>query len=108
MPFMTDGPKHISVCICTFKRPVLLKRLLDELPRQKTDSSFTYSVIVADNDRQQSAKQVVQAFDATAPIRAVYCVEPEQNIARARNKTLEHATGDYIAFIDDDEFPTPD
>jgi glycosyltransferase involved in cell wall biosynthesis len=103
---MTDRPNHISVCICTFKRPVLLKRLLDELAQQETNGSFSYSIVVADNDRNQSARQVVEGFDASAPIRAVYGVEPEQNIARARNKTLEHATGDYIAFIDDDEFPT--
>jgi glycosyltransferase involved in cell wall biosynthesis len=62
-------------------------------------------VVVADNDEKQSARQMVQDFDMRAPIRAVYCVEPEQNIARARNKALEHATGDYVAFIDDDEFP---
>lgn len=103
---MTERPKHISVCICTFKRPQLLKRLLDELARQETDGSFTYSAVIADNDRDQSARPVVESFGGSAPIRAVYCVEPEQNIARARNKTLEHATGDYIAFIDDDEFPT--
>jgi succinoglycan biosynthesis protein ExoM len=35
----------------------------------------------------------------------VYCVEPQQNIALARNKALEHARGDLIAFIDDDEIP---
>jgi glycosyltransferase involved in cell wall biosynthesis len=103
---MTDCAKHISVCICTFKRPALLKRLLDELARQETGGGFSYSAVIADNDRNQSARQVVEAFDAVAPIRAVYCVEPEQNISRARNKTLQHATGDYIAFIDDDEFPT--
>lgn len=102
---MSDRPKHISVCVCTFKRPALLKRLLDELLRQETGGLFTYSVVVADNDREQSARRVVMEFDGLAPIRAVYCVEPEQNIARARNKTLENATGDYIAFIDDDEFP---
>ncbi|HSR13371.1 MAG TPA: glycosyltransferase, partial [Thermodesulfobacteriota bacterium] len=35
----------------------------------------------------------------------VYCVEPEQNIALARNLAVENAAGDYIAFIDDDEIP---
>ena len=103
---MTDRSKHVTVCVCTFKRPVLLQRLLEELARQETDGSFTYSVVVADNDHAQSAKHVVETFDAASPIRAVYCIEPEQNIARARNKTLEHAQGDYIAFIDDDEFPS--
>jgi succinoglycan biosynthesis protein ExoM len=102
---MTHRPQHITVCVCTFNRAALLKRLLDELVRQETDGSFTYSVVVADNDEKESARQIVMEFNARAPIRAVYCSEPEQNIARARNKALEHATGDYVAFIDDDEFP---
>src|SRR5262249_13059456 len=34
-----------------------------------------------------------------------YCVEPQQNIALARNKAFENADGDFVAFIDDDEFP---
>jgi glycosyltransferase involved in cell wall biosynthesis len=101
----TNQPKHICVCVCTFNRVALLKRLLNELPRQETNEMFTYSLVVADNDRGQSAQQLVLEFDARAPIRAVYCVEPDQNIARARNKALAHATGDYVAFIDDDEFP---
>ncbi len=105
---MTDRPRHITVCICTFKRPALLKRLLDELAGQETGGLFTYSIVVADNDREESARAVVEACATSSPIRAVYCVEPEQNIARARNKTLENATGDYIAFIDDDEFPSRD
>jgi glycosyltransferase involved in cell wall biosynthesis len=32
-------------------------------------------------------------------------MEPRQNIALARNKVVENADGDYLAFIDDDEFP---
>jgi glycosyltransferase involved in cell wall biosynthesis len=34
-------------------------------------------------------------------------VEPEQNIALARNKAIENAKGDFIALIDDDELPAP-
>ena len=100
--------KHISVCICTFKRPHLLKRLLDELERQITEGLFSYSVVVADNDHRQSAKQVVSEFAATSSISIIYCVESEQNIALARNKALENAEGDFIAFIDDDEIPVVD
>ena len=105
---MADRIPHVAVCICTFKRPASLNRLLEELARQETGGAFTFSIVVADNDREQSGRPVVKAFGASAPISTVYCVEPEQNIARARNKALENATGDYIAFIDDDEFPTPE
>jgi glycosyltransferase involved in cell wall biosynthesis len=37
-----------------------------------------------------------------------YTVEREQGIARARNNAVRHATGNYIAFIDDDEFAPTD
>ena len=105
---MTTEAKHITVCICTFKRPNLLKRLLDELERQITEGLFNYSVVVADNDHRQSAKEVVSGFAATSSIPIIYCVEPEQNIALARNRALENAKGDFIAFIDDDEIPRRD
>ena len=34
-----------------------------------------------------------------------YRVEPQQNIALARNAAITHATGDFIAFFDDDQLP---
>jgi succinoglycan biosynthesis protein ExoM len=98
---------HITVCICTYRRPRLLARLLEALADQDTGSQFTYSVVVADNDERQSAQAIVRQYTAASCLPITYCVEPRQNIPRARNKALEHAVGDYVAFIDDDEFPTP-
>lgn len=97
---------HVSVCICTYKRPQLLRRLLDALRHQDTNGALTYSLVVADNDAEASAREVVSDFAAGAPIPVTYCVEPRQNIALARNRAVDNATGDFIAFIDDDEFPT--
>src|SRR5258708_4600442 len=102
---MINDTNHISVCVCTYKRPHLLKRLLETLSDQDTDTLFTYSVVVADNDQLQSAKAVVSDFAASSSVSIKYCVEPQQSIALARNKAVENARGDYIAFIDDDEFP---
>jgi len=103
---MTDEMKQISVCVCTYKRPKFLKRLLEELDGQDTSGLFSYSIIITDNDEFQSAKIVVSDFAAASMISIRYCVEPRQNIALARNKAIEMADGDFIAFIDDDEFPT--
>jgi succinoglycan biosynthesis protein ExoM len=86
----------------------MLNRLLVEIARQQTDGRFTYSIVVVDNDEQQSARPVVAEFTAKYPVETVYCFEPRKNIALARNTVLEHARGDYIAFIDDDEFPVPE
>jgi len=98
---------HISICICTYKRPQLLQRLLTELSGQDINGQFTYSIIVADNDSEQSSKTVVSEFAERSSIPTKYCVEPTQNIALVRNKALANAQGecDFIAFIDDDEYP---
>ncbi len=97
---------HISVCICTYKRPQYLKRLLSELSGQDTEDLFTYSIIIADNDHSRSAEPVVMDFAATSLIPVKYCVEPRQNIPLARNMAVMNANGDFVAFIDDDEFPS--
>lgn len=104
----TLEPPHISVCICAYKRPDLLRRLLNALAAQQTDERFTYSVVVADNDRSESARAIVSGFATGAAVAVSYCVEPRQNIALARNKVVEHASGDFVALIDDDEEPSAD
>src|SRR5216683_5139686 len=103
---MTSHANHICVCVCTYKRPQFLDHLLQELGTQKTDGLFTYSIVVVDNDHLRSAEPVVSSFSTASNIPIKYCVEPRQNIALARNKAIENADGDFVAFIDDDEFPT--
>lgn len=97
---------HISVCICTYKRFDLLKRALEGICRQKTEGIFSYSIVVSDNDEKQSAYECVKEIQSYSPIAVKYCVEPEQNIAKNRNKAVENSVGEYLAFIDDDECPT--
>ena len=100
--------QHITVCICTLKRPQLLGRTLAKLENQRNEGLFTYSIVVADNDSLGSSKQLVSDFSRGSRLPVVYCIEPRQNIALARNKALHHAAGDLVAFIDDDEFPADD
>lgn len=97
--------KHITVCICTFKRPQLLQRLLEKVAKQQGRDRFDVSIVVVDNDSNQSAKQTVTEFAQTFPIQTTYDTEPVASFARARNRVVANATGDFIAFIDDDEFP---
>jgi glycosyltransferase involved in cell wall biosynthesis len=98
---------HITVCICTFKRPDMLRRLLLKLEEQQTAGAFTFSVAVVDNDATGSARATVEECAAATGREIRYAIEPEQNIARARNRVFGLARGEYLACIDDDEFPTP-
>jgi succinoglycan biosynthesis protein ExoM len=96
---------HISVCICTFKRPELLRRLLLKLEVQETEGLFDFSIVIVDNDRAESARQTVEAYAQKSKASITYHIEPEQNISRARNKAVENARGNFIGFLDDDEYP---
>lgn len=101
---MSGSLPHIAVCVCTYKRPELLSRSLETVCAQRTDGLFTYSIVVADNDKDESARAAVAQVASRFPVAVKYCVEAQQNIARARNRAVENATGDFVAFIDDDEF----
>jgi succinoglycan biosynthesis protein ExoM len=84
----------------------MLARLLSALEEQETEGLFDYSIIIVDNDAAESARQTVESWSRQSKNSIRYCVEPEQSIALARNRAVENARGDFIAFIDDDEFPT--
>jgi succinoglycan biosynthesis protein ExoM len=90
----------------TFRRPDMLGRCLNALQAINHDG-FSYSIVVVDNDMKQSGREVVMAAARQSPIEIAYHNEPEQNISLARNKAVANSRGDYIAFIDDDEFPEP-
>jgi succinoglycan biosynthesis protein ExoM len=86
----------------------LLRQLLPKLAKQETEGLFDYSIVIVDNDKFESARQTVESYARQSKIAISYNVEPVQNIALARNKAIENAKGDFIAFIDDDEFPQRD
>jgi glycosyltransferase involved in cell wall biosynthesis len=99
---------HITVCICTYKRPQLLTRLLHAASRQRTDGLLEFSILVVDNDCAESAKATVRSVAETCGVDVAYHCEPQQSISLARNAAIERSRGDFVAFIDDDEFPRED
>lgn len=98
---------EIAICIITYRRPAMLEGLLAAIERLETGNLFRVSVAVVDNDREQSAREVVARAAARSSLRIRYDVEPEQNLSLARNRSVRNASGEYVAFIDDDEVPPP-
>ena len=99
---------HITICVCTYKRPTLLLRLLELATRQTTEGLLDYSIVVVDNDDAESAKGIVSHVRERSSIDIAYYCEPEQNISLARNKAIAKSSGKLLALIDDDEFPRED
>lgn len=92
---------RIDVCVCTFRRPELVATL-ESIARQSLSGDVTIRVIVSDNDDAPSAREIVaDAQRFGLPIQ--YLHSPARNISIARNACLDAISGDYFAFIDDDE-----
>lgn len=98
---------HISVCICTYHRDAMLSRLLKLLAAQETLNLFRISVVVVDNDAAGPSRDIVLDLAKELGLDLIYEVEPIRMIAAARNHALRLARGNFIAMIDDDEFPPP-
>lgn len=85
----------------------MLDKLLESLMNLEGSNQFDISILIVDNDGNQSAFQIVEVYKAKSKFPIKYFVEPNQNIALARNMAVEKADGDYIAFVDDDETVSP-
>lgn len=98
---------HVAICIGTFKRAELLRKLLvgvSQLAFRKMPVP-EISVIVVDNDTFQSGREICEA--TPLPWSKKYVVEPQRGIAKVRNRAVfEAGKVDFIAFLDDDEVPT--
>jgi succinoglycan biosynthesis protein ExoM len=99
------GQRTCSVCVATYRRPELLEKLLASLSDQDVPEDVSLEIIVVDNDPGGGAKAVCDRFAGRWPLR--YFIQPVKNISLTRNVAVEHATGTFLLFIDDDEIAHP-
>jgi succinoglycan biosynthesis protein ExoM len=84
----------------------MLMTLLSSLQQQDL-RGISMRLIVIDNDSGESARAAVEGFQHASGLDVMYDVEPQQNIALARNRALSHVSSEYFAFVDDDESVSP-
>lgn len=105
MPTPT-GETSVAIAVITFRRPQLLKELLDSLQAQELPESQACAVriVVVDNDAEGSAAEVIAAAADNARYPIESAIEPEPGIPSARERSVELAwDDDALIFVDDDE-----
>jgi succinoglycan biosynthesis protein ExoM len=100
-----DTPR-ICVCLCTCDRQDMLPALFAALAAQTLPGPLT--VFVADNGAEPAETVVARLHsDALTP---VYRRVADPGVTQARNAAMALAVDagfDYLAFLDDDELPSP-
>lgn len=96
---------RVDVCVCTFRRAYLAETLRSIATN--AGPMVDLRVIVADNDTVPSAQRLTAAFANEVDFPVRYLHAPATNISLARNACLDAASGDFVAFVDDDEHVAP-
>ena len=99
--------KLVSVIIPTYKRSELLEKAIYSVLNQ-TYSNLELLVVNDNNKNDIYSIELYEKINNIADIR-VRLVEQERHIngAAARNAGIREAKGEYIAFLDDDDFWEP-
>jgi glycosyltransferase involved in cell wall biosynthesis len=100
----------ISIVIPTYNGATRLPNVLDKLLKQIEINKIKCEINIIDNNSCDQTLEVVQnyqkKFPSDYPLR--YFIEKQQGIAFARMRGVNESRGEFIAFLDDDNLPTPD
>jgi GT2 family glycosyltransferase len=94
----------VTIVVCTRDRTAGLRNCLSTLQRVSYDP---VEIIVVDNAPSDTATRQAVAALAEADPRIRYACEPRPGLSRARNRGLDQALHDIVAFTDDDTMVDP-
>ncbi len=99
-----------SIAIPTYNGGDRLPLVLEQLLSLHCPPDFTWEVIVVDNNSCDHTKDVVEAFQGNWPeqVSLTYLFEERQGLTFARQRAIDEAAGEWVAFLDDDTLPADD
>lgn len=98
----------ISAVLCTYNRSASLAKALASVAASEVPASVGWEVLVVDNHSTDETRSVVESFCKKYPGRFRYIFEPRQGKSFALNTGIREASGDVLAFVDDDVTVEPD
>ncbi|MGQ5489814.1 glycosyltransferase [Thauera sp. ZXT1-4] len=92
----------LSIIICTHNRSALVASLVSELDLQNSNNSIDTEIIVVASGCNDDTVAKLKALQPTIRTSLIVIDEHEPGLSLARNRGLEIARGQFIAFLDDD------
>lgn len=98
----------VSVIIPTYKPGEYLMNCLDSLCRQDVEASV-YEIIVVLNGPLEGYRESIEAYRREHDHYHIDLLTTDmKGVSNARNLGIDHAQGEYLIFIDDDDWVSPD
>ena len=97
---------EVSLILCTRNRAAALGRAMDAIAAMRFGGAW--EVVLVDNGSTDVTREVIEEFAAAQSFPVRYVWQPIKGLSNARNAGLAAATGEIIAFTDDDCYAAPD
>lgn len=95
----------VSVIVPVYNTEKYLRKCLDSLVNQTLDG---VEIVIVNDGSKDSSPQIIAEYMKEYPDRFVYASQENSGQAVARNKALKMCTGEYIGFLDSDDFVRTD
>jgi glycosyltransferase involved in cell wall biosynthesis len=92
----------ISVIVCTHNRARRLEQTLKSLQEMAVPVGLPWELIIVDNNSSDNTKEIIDDFINKSDLNVRYVIERHQGLSHARNMGIQEASGNIIAFTDDD------
>ena len=96
---MSENTK-LSIAVCTYNRSDVLPKCLESLVNQTANSEL-FEVLIIDNNSTDDTKKIALDFCEKHDYFR-YIFEEKQGLSHARNRAIDEAKSEYLAYIDDD------
>lgn len=91
----------VSVVIPAYNRASVLPRAVESVLHQ---THRPVEIIVVDDGSSDETWQVMERYTAQYPEVVRYVHQENQGVSGARNTGIDHAQGDYVCFLDSDDY----
>ena len=103
-----SGRTTVTIAICTYKRPLELRRVLEAMVQQSVPVPWVVKILVIDNDARGSGRDALTAeLQAGRELDIRIVIERSIGVGNARQRALDEVAEEPgpLIFFDDDQIP---
>ncbi|ALR32408.1 glycosyl transferase family 2 [Chryseobacterium sp. IHB B 17019] len=101
---MTNVPSKVSIIVPVYNVENYLAKCLDSLINQTHQN---IEILVVNDGSKDNSEQIIQNYAQKYPEKIKPFVKENGGLSDARNFGIDRVTGDYIGFVDSDDYVTP-
>jgi glycosyltransferase involved in cell wall biosynthesis len=101
---MTNVPSKVSIIVPVYNVENYLAKCLDSLINQTHQN---IEILVVNDGSKDNSEQIIQEYAQKYPEKIKPFSKENGGLSDARNFGIDRATGDYLGFVDSDDYITP-